>query len=272
MNNISVLAVQHEIVWEDRLANFRKLEQLIMPVKEPVDLVVLPEFFALGFSENMGHLAESADGATCKWMNRLARSMGAVVCGTVPLITSKGVVNRFLWVAPDGQTAWYDKAHLFAVGGETQHLVKGNSRTVVEIDEWRLMPQVCYDLRFPVFCRNSYSGGSYAYDVLVFTANWPASRSHHWRSLLVARAIENQCYVVGVNRTGVDGNGLVHQGDTLVVDYKGNMIAGAVDDAPQTVLAYLSLESLQEWRVRFPVAHDWDTSWPPPFHNARLGK
>ncbi|HBZ66171.1 MAG TPA: hypothetical protein DEO70_04980 [Bacteroidales bacterium] len=270
MTQLTICAVQHDIVWEDPLANFAQIEKLLTASQNSANLIILPEFFAVGFSPLMAGLADTASGTTLEWMKRLASIQGAVVAGSVPVLTAKGVVNRFYWVNKEGKTAWYDKLHLFSIGGENQHLVRGYSRTRIETDGWKFMPQVCYDLRFPVFARNEYNNGVYAYDVLIYTANWPASRTHHWRSLLIARAIENQCFVIGVNRTGTDGTGLIHQGNTMVIDFMGNILKEAIGIHPQTVEAVLDYESLDGWRKRFLVAEDWDKISLPGWNDFNL--
>lgn len=260
MKDINILAVQPDIAWEDPAANFRQIEELIGGKTGGVGLIVLPEFFAVGFTPLMASLAEQSDGPSLAWMKGLAHDTGAIVAGTVPTVVDNGVVNRFWWISPDGGTVFYDKFHLFGVGGETKRLVPGSQRPVISALGWKWMPQVCYDLRFPVFARNGYDQGSFAYDVLVYAANWPASRSHHWLTLLTARAIENMCYVVGVNRTGTDGTGLVHQGDTIVIDPKGNVVAVAGTNSPQVVAATLHAGELKAWREKFMIAPDWDNA------------
>lgn len=258
MNNMTICAVQHDIAWEDPQTNFLEIDKLLDKQVVNSDIILLPEFFAVGFTPLIDQMAEQEDGPTLHWMKSTAADKQAIVAGTVPTITQRGVVNRFWWVHPSGQTAHYDKYHLFGVGGETDHLVPGDARPLITAHGWTFMPQVCYDLRFPVFARNAFADTKFAYDVLVYTANWPAARSHHWRSLLVSRAIENQCYVIGVNRTGTDGNGLLHQGDTLVIDFQGSLVAAAIGNQPQLVESTLNMENLNRWRERFPVASDWD--------------
>lgn len=271
MNTMTICAVQHDIAWEDPQTNYREIDDLLDKQTISADLILLPEFFAVGFSPVLDQLAEPNNGPTLDWMKSTAVNRQAIVAGTVPTITQRGVVNRFWWIHPGGQTAHYDKYHLFGVGGETDHLVAGKERPLIHMAGWTFMPQVCYDLRFPVFARNAFADNKFAYDVLVYTANWPAARSHHWRSLLVARAIENQCFVIGVNRTGTDGNGLLHQGDTLVIDFRGNIVAAANGDKPQLVESVLNMENLRSWRERFPVASDWDHTPLPPRVTVNFG-
>ncbi len=258
MTQFNICAVQNDIVWGDPQANFTRIEKLLSICRSKANIIFLPEFFAVGFSFSTGSLSESTSIITMQWMKELASRQKAIVAGSVPVTTEKGIVNRFYWVSSEGKVAWYDKFHLFSMGSENAHLVKGVSKVQVEINGWNFMPQVCYDLRFPVFARNAYSEGKYAYDVLVYTANWPAARAHHWRSLLVARAIENQCFVIGINRTGTDGTGLIHQGDTMVIDFMGNILSGAIGSDPQIVEAVLDYKSLESWRHKFQVAEDWD--------------
>lgn len=258
MTRLNICAVQHDIVWENPQANFSQIEKLLKTCQCKTNLVLLPEFFAVGFSFSTSSLAEATSVITLEWMKELASRQEAIVAGSVPVSTSKGVVNRFYWVNSQGKTVWYDKYHLFSMGNENMYLIRGDSKARIEIEGWNFMPQVCYDLRFPVFARNAYTKGEYAYDVLVYTANWPAVRAHHWRSLLIARAIENQCYVIGINRTGTDGTGLIHQGNTMVVDFTGNILSEAIGNSPQIVEEKLDYEDLISWRKKFLIAEDWD--------------
>ena len=216
---LDCLLVQAQLFWADAAANRRQLEATVRGQGAGCDLVVFPETFTSGFLGDAEAEPETMQGATVAWMKSLAAEMGCVLCGSVAIATAKGRVNRFLWVQPDGGLHHYDKRHLFSFGGEDKRYVAGSERKVFEYAGWRVCAQVCYDLRFPVWCRNRGD-----YDLLVFVANWPEPRTPAWTALLKARAIENQCYVIGVNRSGRDPRGLEYAGGSAVYDPLGRAV------------------------------------------------
>lgn len=212
--------VQPDLFWEDIPANLAAYELLLQNVA-PSQVLVLPEMFSTGFSMNPGALAEPMNGPTVQWMTKIAAEKKCIVTGSLIIEEDGHFYNRMIWMQPNGTYGFYDKRHLFAFAGEDRQYTPGNKRLLVSVGGWRLCLTICYDLRFPVWLRNT---GKEQYDVLVVVANWPERRSLAWKTLLQARAIENQSYVVGVNRVGTDGNGILHSGDSSVFDPLGNLL------------------------------------------------
>jgi predicted amidohydrolase len=253
MQDLNVTLVQRELAWEDPADNRAGIEQVLAGSDTPTDLVVLPEMFTTGFSMNALANAEPPGGVTEQWMATLARQYDCAMAGSIAVSGPAGkVFNRMLFVTPDS-TACYDKRHLFRMAGEHKRYCEGHDRVVVAWRGWRILLQVCYDLRFPVFSRNRGD-----YDLALYVANWPDSRRLHWRSLLVARAIENQACVVGVNRVGEDANGLGYSGDSLVVNADGTLQADLRDHRELRTVT-LSAQQLRTYRDRFPFAADADS-------------
>ena len=253
--------VQSSLSWENPAANRAMFSRKLAPLRGATDLVVLPEMFTTGFSMNAAALAEPMDGPTVRWMESTAKSLDAAVTGSFICADGGRYYNRLVFMRPNGQFDTYDKKHLFSMAGEQEHFSPGKKRLAVEWRGWRICPLICYDLRFPAWSRNS--PGSFTsrleplYDLLIYVANWPARRAHHWRSLLLARAIENQAFVAGVNIVGTDGNGLEYSGDSAVVDYGGQpffQISGRED----VVTAELSLDDLHQYRRQLPFLQDAD--------------
>jgi predicted amidohydrolase len=251
-SHLRVTLVQTEIAWQDPAANRRGLAAHFRGLAGHTDLVVLPEMFSTGFSMDAKSLAEDMAGPTVGWMREEAAALGVAITGSLIARDGGRCYNRLVWAHPDGRVEHYDKRHLFRMAKEEQHYCAGDRRLVVEIKGWRVCPMVCYDLRFPVWSRNRED-----YDLLLYVANWPARRAHAWSTLLRARAIENLCYVVGVNRVGKDGNGASYAGDSVAIDFLGQaMIDGGGGDRVET--AVLDLESLQAYRRDFPAQLDAD--------------
>ena len=219
---------------------------------QEVDLIVLPEMFHCGFSADSHISAEEDGGEVVEWMRRVAKKYGCTVCGSASVREEDKYYNRLYCVDKEGGESHYDKRHLFSMGSEAEMYTAGERRLVVEIAGVRCLMQICYDLRFPVFSR--YRGD---YDAIIYVANWPASRIDVWNTLLKARAIENQSYVIGVNRTGVDDN-IVYNGNTIVYDSRGAVVARAEGESPQVVFATLNIESQNAFRRKFPVLEDRD--------------
>lgn len=253
MQTLTLTLIQSELVWQDAEANRAHFDSLLTPLAGATDLVVLPEMFTTGFSMTPERSAEPAQGPTLEWMQNWAAKLGAALCGSVAIEEDGEYVNRLFWVEPDGRWQHYDKRHLFRMGQEHEHYRAGRERRVIAYRGWRVLPTVCYDLRFPVWCRNRND-----YDLMLCVANWPGVRRHPWRTLLQARAIENQCYVAGVNRVGRDGNDLEYCGDSMLVDFKGEaQIDVAVGEAFVETLT-LQPEPLARFRERFPAWQDAD--------------
>lgn len=253
MSDLDVALIQSDLVWEGIETNLDRFDAAVDQVEAPVDLIVLPEMFSTGFSMAADRLAEPMKGSAVAWMQRKARAKGAVLTGSV-MTEERGLFfNRMVWAAPEGDLSVYDKRHLFRYAGEEKVYTAGKSRITTSCAGWSIRPFICYDLRFPIWTRNL----NLVYDLAVFVANWPARRSSQWRALLVSRAIENQSYVIGVNRVGTDGNGLAYDGCSMVVTPTGEIIAEAVQK--EAILrATLRRDLLDDYRREFPAWKDAD--------------
>jgi len=258
MQPLRVSLVQGATRWHDPAGNREYYGSLIAPLAGQTDLVVLPETFTSGFSNEAIHNAETMDGPTIAWLRQRARELDAAVTGSVQLRVGEDVYNRLLFATPNGEVRHYDKRHLFRYADEHRRYAAGRERLIVEWKGWKICPLVCYDLRFPVFSRNGHDAQrGFDYDLVLFVANWPAARAHAWRTLLRARAIENLSYCLGVNRVGVDGNQLPYSGDSAVLDYMGQTMAD-VGAQEQTVTVALDPGALAAFREKFPAWMDAD--------------
>lgn len=258
MQNLRVSLVQGATRWHDPTGNRDYYGKLIAPLAGRTDVVILPETFTSGFSNEAIHQAETPDGPAVAWLREQARTLDAAVTGSVQLRVGEGVFNRLLWVTPDGTVQHYDKRHLFRYADEHKRYASGHDRLVVAWRGWKICPLVCYDLRFPVFARNRHTdAGGFDYDLVLFVANWPSARAHAWRTLLRARAIENLSFCAGVNRVGIDGNRLPYSGDSAMLDYLGQTLVdlGAQE---QTVTVALDAAALAAFREKFPAWMDAD--------------
>lgn len=249
---LNIAVVQTALVWQDANANLNQLTHWCAE-GAGADVLVLPEMFNSGFSMQPERFAESMDGPTMQALCHAAATYQLAICGSLAIQTADGYVNRLVFVTPSGEVQHYDKRHLFRMGAEHQHYQAGHERVVVSYRGWRLLLQICYDLRFPVFARNQQD-----YDVALYVANWPAPRAGIWRTLLSARAIENQAYVIGCNRVGEDDNGLVYQGDSLVLDFVGEPLASLPPATSGLLRATLDMQALTQFRQQFPAALDAD--------------
>ncbi len=252
---LNISLVQTALVWEDREANLKQLEKKIQSVSG-TDIIIFPEMFTTGFSMNSVALAESMDGSTVKWMEKMARERNAVVTGSFICGEGGKFYNRLVWMQPDGKFQTYDKRHLFRMGNEHEHYAPGTKRLVVEYKGWKINPLICYDLRFPVWCRQK--SGESPFDLQIFVANWPERRAFPWKSLLVARAIENQCYVAGLNRVGKDGHDVSHSGDSIVLSPKGEALTRLPASGETVETITIEKAPLTEFRSQFPVNRDAD--------------
>ena len=257
MQDLNIVLCQTNIRWEEPAENRAFGDRLLNSLSAPVDLIVFPEMFATGFSMNTA-FAEAESGPTLAWMQAAAARINGVLCGSVMVQEQGRYFNRLYWVQPDGTYEKYDKKHLFRFGGEPEQYTSGGGRLIVELKGWRICPLICYDLRFPVWARNRYHENRFEYDVLLYTANWPARRTHHWESLLLARAIENLSYCVGLNRVGCDGNGLDHAGHSRVCDPTGKIYQPLESGAEGLIQTTLSAQGLLDWRSKFNTGPDWD--------------
>lgn len=253
MQDLNITIIQTDIFWHETGKNCDHVDGIIKSIAGPVDLVLLPEMFSTGFTMDPAACAEGMDGAAVKRMIGWARDRNADVAGSVAVGEGGRYYNRLVWARPGGALITYDKRHLFRMAGEEKVYTAGSAKTVIELNGWKIRPFICYDLRFPVWSRNK----NCEYDVAVYVANWPEKRAAHWRALLRARAIENQCYVIGVNRVGVDGNGVSYCGDSAVVDYAGNAIFEKGNEECAATVG-LSFDGLAAYRQSFPAWKDAD--------------
>ncbi len=257
MKDLRVTLLQTTLHWEDISANLEMFSEKISGITE-TDLIVLPETFTTGFSMNPA-LAEPTNGSGVEWMKKMAAEKNCVITGSLMISEEGRFYNRLYWVRPDGIISTYDKRHLFSLSDEPKFFTPGENRLIVELNGWKICPFVCYDLRFPVWARNLNA----EYEVLIYVANWPERRAQAWKSLLVARAIENQCYAIGVNRIGTDGNGLRHSGDSMALDSLGNVLYRQEhkEGICTVSLSYNDLKNLRELLPFLADADDFE--WNP---------
>lgn len=251
MTTLRLALVQSDPIWQDPSANRQRLAEQLADLT-PTDLVILPEMFTAGFGSDPKRFSEPSDGETRQWLQQLSKQHNIAICGSYGVDVGDKVANRLVWCQPDQQTAFYDKRHLFRMAGEHTRYVSGKDKLLLNYLGWRINPQVCYDLRFPVWCRSRND-----FDLQIFVANWPGARRLAWRTLLQARAIENQAYVIGVNRTGTDGKGLHYTGDSLVIAPDGEIVLDAGDRAG-VYCTDIDLNRVREWRETFPAHLDAD--------------
>ncbi len=250
---LHITLIQPDIVWEDVAANLANYEKTIAAIPSPKHVVVLPEMFSTGFSMAPERLAEPMTGPTVRWMADMAVKYRCILTGSLIIEEDSKYYNRMLWVQPDGTIGTYDKRHLFGYAHENEHYTPGDTRLIAQVNGWKLNLMVCYDLRFPVWARNTGE----PYDVLVYVANWPQARSTAWKTLLQARAIENMCYSVGVNRVGTDGKGHLYAGDSSVFGPLGETIWQHTGSAAVHTVT-LDREHLEQTRQKLPFLNDAD--------------
>jgi omega-amidase len=274
MSSLTITTIQTAVQWEDKSANLKGLEERILAIPEPTELVVLPEMFSTGFSMRPEVLAERMDGPTLAWMQEIAARKKIILTGSIIVEEDDNYYNRLIWMLPNGQYGYYDKRHRFAYAGENEYYTAGHRRLIASVKGWKVLLLVCYDLRFPVWSRQTPPRGQepddrelpvkappadpeLEYDLLIYVANWPERRSHAWKTLLQARAIENQCFVTGVNRIGDDGNDIYHSGDTMIIDPLGETLYHAAAREEAFTLTLLK-DELTRVRQRFPFWQDAD--------------
>ncbi len=279
MSTLTITTIQTDPKWEDKAANLRTLEDKILSIPGSTELVVLPEMFSTGFSMRPEALAERMDGPTLAWMRSVAARKRIILTGSVIIEDEGNYFNRLIWMLPNGEYGYYDKRHRFAYAGENEHYTAGHRRLITSVKGWKILPLVCYDLRFPVWSRQTPAPPSpvpppgdpapsatsapsgdppLEYDILIYVGNWPQRRSLAWKTLLQARAIENQSYVVGLNRVGNDGNNIYHSGDSMIIDPLGEILYhGAEKEDIFTIT--LQKETLTDIRRRFPFWRDADS-------------
>ncbi|MBC7890274.1 MAG: nitrilase family protein [Ferruginibacter sp.] len=277
MSSLTITTIQTNLDWENKAANLRSIEKKINELQEKTEIIVLPEMFSTGFSMRPQVLAETMEGETVQWMKDIAAENKIILTGSLMISENDHYYNRLIWMLPNGQFGYYDKRHLFAYAEEATHYTAGNKRLIASVKGWKINLQVCYDLRFPVWARNrlirsempietsaltlpvtdATQDARPEYDILIYVANWPQRRNHAWKTLLCARAIENQCYVVGVNRVGRDGNNINHSGNSLVIDPLGEVLYH-MSDEEDVFTVTLQKEHLEEVRKKFPFWKDGD--------------
>lgn len=253
MSNLKVSCIQADLAWENLDQNLNMFSEKLIQLPVDTELVVLPEMFTTGFSMNSKKLAEPMKGKSFNWMKQQAEKHNKIIIGSVIIKENKDYYNRCITMFPDGKYFTYDKGHLFRMEKEHIDFKKGENRTIFKHNHWRICTLICYDLRFPVWSRNQNN-----YDLLIYIASWPETRRDVWNTLLKARAIENQSYVIGVNRIGKDGSGISYSGDTVIIDPKGQVISKAKDYTEEIISAELSLEKIEKFREKFPVHLDAD--------------
>lgn len=258
MQDLKVTFLQSNLVWNDFQSNLRAFNEKLNALTEATDLIVLPEMFNTGFVVEPEKIDVKAPQVSLNWMMENAKKHDTVICGSMIVKEDGNYYNRFYWIEPNGNTKYYDKRHLFSLGNEHLRFTAGQETIVIEYKGWKIKPLVCYDLRFPIWAKNTFEQGEYEYDLLIYVANWPAARNYAWKSLLVARAIENQAYVVGVNRIGPDANGTKHAGFSSVIEPKGEMISKEVENVESSQTITLSADDIKVYRERFTVGLDWD--------------
>ena len=253
MDNLKITIFQGYLFWENIDKNLQNISLRLSGIREKTNLIILPEMFNTGFSMNAAELAEQMGGKTMKWMQEVAKKYAAVVTGSLIIKDEDKFYNRLIWMRPDGTYECYDKRHLFALGKEHETYTAGTKKLIVELNDWKICPMICYDLRFPVWLRNVDE----AYDLMIIVANWPERRALHWRSLIPARAIENQAYVIGVNRVGHDGNEVYHSGDSTCIDPLGNVVYYKRDEEDLYTFTIIA-DEIEKTRRAMPFLKDMD--------------
>jgi predicted amidohydrolase len=247
---INVTLIQSDIIWEDRISNLKKYQEKLNQI-ESTDLIILPEMFTTGFSMSPKDISENMNGETIQWMKQNANKMNSAISGSIIIEEDGKYFNRFIWVNPDGSIHHYDKRHLFSFAGENENYTAGNEKIIIEYKGWKICPLICYDLRFPVWSRNSED-----YDLLIYVANWPDKRKSAWKSLLTARAIENQCYVIGVNRVGKDSKNY-YSGDSSLINALGETLY-TNSHIEEIYSNTISKYDLNKVRTQLPFLNDKD--------------
>lgn len=253
-STLTFTLIQSDLHWEDRPANLKMFEEKLSRIEGKKEIVVLPEMFNTGFSMSPATLYEEMDGPTVQWMKDMAAKHKIILTGSVIIREKDRYFNRLIWMQPNGEYGTYDKRHLFSLGGEDKEFTAGDKKFIAQVKGWKISTQICYDLRFPVWNRQSKT---HEYDVLIYMANWPDKRVHAWKTLLQARAIENQCYVVAVNRIGSDGNGFTYSGESCVVNPMGTVIYSKSNEEDIFTIT-LDKNEIDEARKQFPFLKDGD--------------
>ncbi len=250
---MKISVIQPVIAWENKSRNFNNLSELISPLYNKTDIVILPEMFNTGFSMNPAGLSEPMYAETFSWMKTISENGSFGICGSFMVKENGNFYNRWVFVSPEKEINYYDKRHLFSMGGEKERFTPGKSKLMFSFRGTKISPYICYDLRFPVWSRNTEKS-----DLIIYSSNWPDARQNVWNTLLKARAIENQCYVAGSNCAGTDGNGISYNGESMIINPRGEIIASAGTDLNTSITAEISQKELNDFRKKFPVLDDAD--------------
>ena len=253
VHTLTFSLIQTTLFWEDKEANLAMLTKKIKDIEQYTEVIVLPEMFTTGFSMRPSDLAETMEGPTVQWMKNISVEKKAIIVGSIIIQEENNFFNRLLWVLPNGTLGYYDKRHLFAFAAEDNYYTAGKKRLIASVKGWKINVQICYDLRFPVWARQQGE----EYDILLYVANWPEKRNHAWKTLLTARAIENQCYTIGVNRVGQDGNNIAYSGDSLIVGPLGEVLYHCAYKEDVCTIT-LQKDELKNTRDQFPFWKDAD--------------
>jgi len=251
-NNLNITLIQSDLFWENVDSNLSSFEKLISNIKV-TDIILLPEMFNTSFCPQSNYLAESMDGKTISWMKEISKTKNCDIAGTLMVKEDNKVFNRLVWISKNKTIYTYDKYHLFSLIKEEEYISKGNKRLIIELEGCKICPLICYDLRFPVFSRNDVE-----YDLLIYLANWPVNRIDAWDTLLKARSIENQCYTIGVNRVGKDGNQVPFNGHSKVFDAFGEELFSTTENKEEVLQFEISLYDLKLKRRKINFLHDRD--------------
>jgi predicted amidohydrolase len=251
-SNLNITLIQSDLFWENVNSNLFNFGKLISNIKD-TDIILMPEMFNTAFCPKSSHLAESMDGKTINWMKDISKAKGCAIVGTLMIKEGGNIFNRLVWISKNGTIYTYDKHHLFSLIKEGKYITKGKERIIVELEGWKICPLICYDLRFPVFSRNDVE-----YDMLIYLANWPVKRIDAWDTLLKARSIENQCYTIGVNRVGEDGNEIPFNGHSKVFDAFGKELFSATENKEEVLQFEISLDDLKLKRRQMNFLEDRD--------------
>lgn len=255
MQELTIAFLQIPLIWENKSENMKAIAQRIADISSHYSLIVLPEMFNTGFSMDSTQLAEQMSGVTVNWMREIAAKRNVAICGSLIIEEQNQFYNRMVWMNPDGSFSTYNKRHLFRMANEHEHYSSGENSCIVDYQGWKFNLQICYDLRFPVWSRRTAKND---YDVLLYVANWPERRNYAWKQLLIARAIENQSYVLGVNRVGVDGNNISYSGDSMAINFLGEVMKSAAPNEEKTLFVSFTKEELHAYRKAFPAYLDAD--------------
>lgn len=253
MQTFRLTLCQSYLIWENPEANMNAFEKHFESIDRETDIIILPEMFTTGFSMNPEKTAKQWQNKTIEWLKKIAQKYQTAICGSIMADHENGYVNRFVWVDENENVQFYDKRHLFQMGGEHEVYLPGNKQIIISYKGWKIAPFICYDLRFPVWSRNRDD-----YDLAIYVANWPAARSLVWEKLLMARAIENQCYVAGVNRVGTDGRDIFYEGNSLMINARGEIISDFKKEKEELHSFEIDKEELLDFRKKFPVFDDAD--------------